>query len=263
MKLIDIHNHLLPAVDDGSTSVGETLVHLRSFAADGVERVYLTPHLLVHVLDDLRIESVLRAHARSYQRLREELPQHCARALPLDHTPLPALLLGTEILAPRGSDLVRVVERPEVGLGGSDWLLVELGFDAGHDALGVLAAAHAAGRRVILAHPERYRYGLDEDVLGTLSGWRDAGAVLQVNVGSLLGLSGPRAHAIAWEAIDSGVAGLIATDNHGDIRPHRLGDGHVALLRHGGEALSRRLLVDGPHALVPELLPADAECRSA
>ena len=44
--MIDIHSHLLPGVDDGSKSVEMSLPVLERFAAEGVECLVLTPHLL-------------------------------------------------------------------------------------------------------------------------------------------------------------------------------------------------------------------------
>jgi protein-tyrosine phosphatase len=43
LNIVDIHNHLLPGVDDGSRSFEETLRHLQLFHADGVTRVAVSP----------------------------------------------------------------------------------------------------------------------------------------------------------------------------------------------------------------------------
>ena len=43
--MIDLHSHLLPAVDDGSRSVGQSVRVLEQLAAQGVTAVCLTPHL--------------------------------------------------------------------------------------------------------------------------------------------------------------------------------------------------------------------------
>ena len=44
-----------------------------------------------------------------------------------------------------------------------------------------------AGRGVVVAHPERYRYPAGTDPLDAIRRWRDLGAYLQVNLGSLTG----------------------------------------------------------------------------
>ena len=42
--MIDIHTHITPNVDDGSSGIEMSLEMLRSEAAQGCSKVYLTPH---------------------------------------------------------------------------------------------------------------------------------------------------------------------------------------------------------------------------
>lgn len=44
MVLCDVHAHALPEMDDGSSSMEETLEMLKSAAGTGVGRIFLTPH---------------------------------------------------------------------------------------------------------------------------------------------------------------------------------------------------------------------------
>ena len=44
-RVIDLHSHLLPGVNDGSPSVAVSVEVLTRFASDGVETVVCTPHL--------------------------------------------------------------------------------------------------------------------------------------------------------------------------------------------------------------------------
>lgn len=43
--MIDIHSHILPLVDDGSTSVDMSLEMLDEAYRDGTKEIVLTPHL--------------------------------------------------------------------------------------------------------------------------------------------------------------------------------------------------------------------------
>ena len=43
--LADIHNHLVPGVDDGSRSVSESLTYLRQLHAEGVVELATSSHL--------------------------------------------------------------------------------------------------------------------------------------------------------------------------------------------------------------------------
>ena len=56
--MIDLHNHLLPGVDDGAKKVEETLEFLRLARRDGVKVVVATPHMKPGVYDNHR-ETIL------------------------------------------------------------------------------------------------------------------------------------------------------------------------------------------------------------
>ena len=43
--LVDFHNHILPAIDDGSRSLEQSLKMLKSYEALGIEKVLASPHI--------------------------------------------------------------------------------------------------------------------------------------------------------------------------------------------------------------------------
>jgi len=64
--MIDLHNHLLPAIDDGSKGMEETIEFLRIAARDGVRVITATPHMKPGVYDNDRaaiLEAVERVRA--------------------------------------------------------------------------------------------------------------------------------------------------------------------------------------------------------
>ena len=68
----------------------------------------------------------------------------------------------------------------------------------------------------VIAHPERYR-GMGERL--RLAGmWRQEGAVLQMNHGSLVGRYGSHARSVAFRLLERGWVDCLASDFHG--RPH-------------------------------------------
>src|SRR3954464_9731336 len=104
--MIDIHSHLLPGVDDGSPSIERSVPVLERFAADGVQIVVLTPHLVAS-----------RARTAPFARHRAILATVPAAA------PAPVgLRLGWEIMLDEPNTDLRA---PELGLGGSRAILVE------------------------------------------------------------------------------------------------------------------------------------------
>ena len=45
LSLVDIHNHLVPAVDDGAKNVVAVLASIDRFRQVGIRRVVTTPHI--------------------------------------------------------------------------------------------------------------------------------------------------------------------------------------------------------------------------
>ncbi len=85
----------------------------------------------------------------------------------------------------------------------------------------------------------------------------EAGALLQVNVCSLLGRQGPEAHAGATRLVREGVAYVLASDGHGGNRAHTLAAGTAAARAAGASAeFSRRLTGANPRFLVEHGIPA-------
>jgi protein-tyrosine phosphatase len=213
VRFTDLHSHLVPAVDDGAASVEEALVWLRVLAGEGVATVVTTPHLLLPQLDTMAaVQRELDQHQRAFDEL-------VAAAEGEDG--LPELGLGQEIWAPRAALIRPILEHDGVGLAGSRFLLVEFGFDLRGTHADVIDEVLEGDQQIVIAHPERYHFPEGLDPLETITSWRDQGALLQVNAGSLTGHyreSSPGSERLAWRLIETGLADLIATDHHGSRR---------------------------------------------
>ncbi len=233
--LVDLHNHLLPMVDDGCRSLEESLRYLASFHRQGVERMAFTPHLVLPRVPEGREVAVLADHRRAFELVQRDASE-------------PSVLrLAQEVCAPTPDQVLRVADRDDVGYPGTDYLLVEFGFQREYDASGVLATLRAHGRAPVLAHPERYHLPEDDaQALERMASWREAGALLQVNGGSLLGSYGDRVGRRARLLLDEGLVDLVASDHHGDFRPDDPGPVAGALASLVGEAGMRRLMAENP-----------------
>lgn len=244
--LTDLHSHLVPAVDDGSASIGESLDSLALLHAEGVRTVVTTPHLLLPRLgSDVAIGRELDRQRRAFEPLAEAV---------LEERDLPLLGLGQEIWAPEGGMLRRVVDRPDVGLAGSTWLLVEFGFDLQGSHEDVVRVAVDAGRGIVVAHPERYRYLPGTEPLDQMRRWRELGALLQVNAGSFTGhyrAHTPESERLAWEMVAHGLVDLVATDHHG-VRRNGVSarEAFEALAARGELALAERVMARAPGEMV-------------
>jgi len=233
--VIDLHNHLLPGVDDGSRSVGQSVQVLREFRAAGVTAVCVTPHLLA----SQAAAGPPDAHLDAFRRLQAAAPA------------APALHRGAEIMLDRPLPSEVALER-SVTLNGTRFVLVEFTRMVAYPAAAAaLAHVVSLGLTPVLAHPERYACCSPEAVRR----WKALGAVIQVDGPTITAHRGrgERARALVSE----GLADLLAADNHGDDRS--LATAREFLLRHDGEVQARLLLEVNPAAILadgqPEAVP--------
>jgi protein-tyrosine phosphatase len=239
--IVDLHSHLVPGVDDGTRTIAESLEALTALYREGVRAAVTTPHLLVpHLPTDAAVQRELDAHRRAFDELSDAM---------VGRDELPILWLGQEIWAPDATAARRVVRRNGIGIP-SRFLLVEFGFDLQGNHEDVVREVLDAGRQIVIAHPERYRYLPGHDALDVMRRWQELGALLQVNVGSLTGhynRSSPGSEQLAWQMIELGLVDLLATDHHG---PRREGvsprEALQTLIARGELALAERAMAEVP-----------------
>lgn len=247
--LTDIHNHLLPAVDDGAQSFEEAVRHLKALHAEGVAQLCVSPHLFGWLIDEPG------AFARQHQSLENAFEDFAAACA--ERTDVPRLFFGQEILCQTPEIARRVFTEAYPGYRGTRYALVEFGFELKDDPTAIVHEVLDTGRRMIVSHPERYRRNRIPVQLEELRRWKAAGALLQVNVGSLLGDYGAGAEALAWQALNEGLADLVSTDHHAD---HRVASPRAAVVRisqRGGAEIARLLLSENTARVLADqdLLP--------
>src|SRR4026208_1272181 len=121
LHIVDLHSHLVPGVDDGTSTVAESLSALAGLYQEGVRAVVTTPHLLIpHLASKEELDQELALHRRVF----EELSAACAR-----RDDLPSIALGQEIWAPDAASARRVVHRRDIGLANCRFTLGQFGFD--------------------------------------------------------------------------------------------------------------------------------------
>ena len=110
MPIVDLHSHVLPGVDDGSSSLTESLAMLRESAAQGIMVMAATPHF------DPRSDTT-EAFLERRNRAAEELKRQMEAGMP-------RLLLGAEVRYFRG--ISESEKLPLLTLEGGRALLLEL-----------------------------------------------------------------------------------------------------------------------------------------
>ena len=241
---VDLHLHLLPAIDDGPADEATALAFAARLAADGVHEATVTPHvgLAAHPLDVAAIPEHTRVFQAALDRAGVPLRLHAGGEI----FPGAATSLGIEQLD--------VIAHGPVG---ARWVLLEVPF-AGIDAAFLAACRHVRshGFGLLIAHPERAA-GLSTGGLSLLRGELEAGALLQVNACSLLGRHGEEAQAAAVQLITTGLAYVVASDGHGwEGRDHTLRAGAQQLRAIGVSAIqTHRLTAANPRFLLAHGIP--------
>jgi len=241
MSYVDLHCHILPGLDDGAATMEETLRHARRLHAEGVRDVACTPHIKREHYPDLVLQELAA--------LREEAQRAiAAEGLGVRLHPGGELAHGDALLL-TPHELHLIAQGPA----GARWLLLECPF-AGIDDDFVAAAERLAtlGFGVLLAHPERADGGHEH-----LWPLLERGALLQVNVCSLLGNHGLDVQELAADFVRRGLAYCLASDGHPGTREHTLQLGfHLLLAAGASSAQAYRLTQSNPRFLLQQGIPS-------
>jgi len=198
--VIDLHCHLLPAIDDGPRTMDEALAMARLHVAAGVQTVAATPHV------SWDMPTSTEAIERGLVELRAALAE---QQIPLE------LVRGAEVDVHRASELSDDALR-ELTLGGGGWLLLEAPLRQGIPLEPIVRSLHARGHRIVIAHPERSPL-LQRDLAGLRQLVR-AGVVTQVTASSFSGRFGRTVQRFAEELLDAGLVHTVASDAHDSVR---------------------------------------------
>jgi len=239
--VIDLHAHILPALDDGPPTTEAALEMARTAVAAGTRAIATT----CHVGQVLNVEPAQIAYGRDT----------LAARLAYEGIDL-ELLAGGEIAHDRLPELDDD-ELTALTLGGGRYLLLECPFaPVGTDLEPLVADLHERGYGVLLAHPERSAsFQRDPGLLAALV---EQGALAQVTVGSLTGHFGGVPRRTAEHFVRRGLAHVLASDAHDAL--HRAPVLDVDGLM--DPALHEWMTTDVPQAIVAgELAPPPPRAR--
>lgn len=231
--VVDLHNHLIPGVDDGASEIAESRAALAAMRDSGVVSLVATPHLRGSLTQQpAALEARLAKLDAGWASL-EELARTEFEGMELRR--------GVELMLDTPSpDL----SDPRLRLGGGQYVLLEFPFmvvppRSAH----AISELRMQGWKPVIAHPERYA-GVDPR-LEIVGEWRRCGGVLQVNVGSLMGRYGEEPRSRALALLERGWVDLLASDYHARGRL-MIRSALEFLTERGGEDLARLLLGVNP-----------------
>ncbi len=235
---IDIHCHMLPAVDDGSASMEESVRMAKYAAMEGISEIILTPHQKA----DRRCVTY-DGTIRRMKLLQERID---ALRIPVRFYP------GAELFYRHGAE--KLLEEGRIHtLADSHYVLVE--FFPGEEYAYIrdaLVRISSYGYLPVLAHVERYASVMSES--GRAQQLKqNTGCFFQVNAASLSGEAGYAGKTASRRLIRQGLADFVATDSHNDAgrAPHLA---HCArwLEKKIGREGTEKLLIHNPSAILED-----------
>lgn len=241
---VDIHTHILPGMDDGAEDLGESVAMGRLAAEHGTAIMVATPHM-----DFAGAKRGACAEGARKADLVRRNTGILATALAASGLPV-EVLPGMEIAI--DPDLLSIIEAGEaVTIADSGkYVLVELPFGQlpGYTEK-VMFDLSSAGYVPVIAHPER-NAEIANDPNRMFSLVR-AGAIGQLDAGSLAGELGRATRRAAEALLRHGLAHVIASDGHSpSFRPCRLDRAFAAAARLVGDSSALCALRDLPRAIV-------------
>jgi protein-tyrosine phosphatase len=231
--VIDLHCHILPALDDGAVDLEDSLAMARQAESDGIRVVCATPHIRPD--HDIRIEEV----RPRVEALNEELERRQVATRVVEGGEI-----AEQSLADLDDDDLRQVSLCGNGL----WLLVEpRPGPLGEPTVAAVELLRERGFRSVIAHPERHPGARFREQLEALV---ERGALIQVTAALIA--EGPAAPTMLGLA-EHGLVHLLGSDAHSSRagRPVRLSHGLARLAE--VERLKphlRWIATDGPEAIL-------------
>jgi protein-tyrosine phosphatase len=235
-RLIDLHAHIVQAVDDGAKSIEESLQMLQMAAVDGIETIVATPHVFSFHNTIKDIEEIIK----QAQAFLERLNRHPVNL---------RVLQGAEVFFTTNvmEYLKEFGER--LGLNGSSYFLLEFPFEFVFPGTrDFIFNVLTEGWIPIIVHPERNTVIQRNPVI--LYDWVKTGALIQVNAGSLKGLFGEEARVTSFQLLHHNLVHVIASDAHSPKRrPPELSFVHSTLENEGIE-IADLLVYGNPRAIL-------------
>ncbi len=233
MDYLDIHSHILPAVDDGAKDIETSIELLQMLKEQGVTAVIATPHFYPNADN---AEEFLQYTNEAYNLLRRAMLGK----------ELPKVFLGCELRYFNGMGKSRDIN--QFLIRGTNYLLLELPYGAPVTKTvleDIMALSENQGLKPILAHIERYyRVKGFKKLLRLVS---DGYALAHINAD---GITGKEETKICEKLIKGGYISFVASDTHSVLnRPPKIKEALDKITERLGKSVANRLTVKSTRLL--------------
>ncbi|SMC54590.1 tyrosine-protein phosphatase [Cellulophaga tyrosinoxydans] len=194
---VDIHNHILPGIDDGAKTVEDSISLIKAFSEIGIEKFIATPHIMDNY------------YPNNFQTINQSLIQVKNELIKEEMTQVSIEAAAEHMI---DGNFENILDRSEIMPIQKNYLLVEmsylqpsLNFDTAIEKIG------SARYFPIFAHPERYNYLHNTNKYDK---YKQTGILFQLNILSLGGYYGDSVKRCANKLLEEGKIDFLASDVH-------------------------------------------------
>jgi protein-tyrosine phosphatase len=192
---VDIHNHLLPAIDDGSKTIEETAILIAGMKQLNINSAIATPHTFKGNWDNTP-ETIKTAFEISGE-----------------HDENKSFLKGYASEYMLDTSLIERLKKEALLCIHENYVLVEFNiFFKPINLYDLLFEIKVKGYKIIIAHPERYLYF--HDSLKKYEKLKEYGVYFQLNLLALVGYYGKKIQKIAEQLLENDLYDFTGTDIH-------------------------------------------------
>lgn len=199
MKLIDLHCHMLPGVDDGAKNLEFALRMAQDAVSEGIGNIVLTPHHMDGDYTNHRVDVINRV-SNFQQSIRNA-------GIPLTVYPGQEVHLTGDLLKAIDDDDVLYLDE------GGKYLLLELPHSGVPEYTeDMLFELRTRGIIPVIAHPER-NHGFQKHP-DMIYEFVQMGCLTQLTSSSYLGIFGKNVEKLTEQIIDAGLGFVFSSDAH-------------------------------------------------
>jgi protein-tyrosine phosphatase len=193
----DMHSHLIPGIDDGATTLEDSIELIKSLKELGYSKLITTPHIMSDFY--------------------KNTPEIILGGLEIVKAELKRQQIEIEIEAAAeyycDNNFEKLIDQKKLLTFNDNYVLFELSYLNPPEIFETVTfKLQLEGYKPVLAHPERYPYWFQS--FDKFREVRDKGILFQVNLGSLSGHYGSGTKRVAERLIDEGLVDILGTDTH-------------------------------------------------
>lgn len=194
---VDLHSHLIPAIDDGTRTMEESLHLIQELEHLGFKKLIITPHTMSH-----RFNNSSKEILQKFQLLQNEIKKQKINI---------NLAISSEYYL--DEHFFSLLEKKDILTFGDNFLLFEHSYKIKPPQYeSLLFEIKVAGYKPVLAHPERYLFLHKNFEL--YKRLKEMGIYFQLNLNSLSGYYSKDVQKVAHKLVEKGWIDFIGSDIH-------------------------------------------------